>query len=205
MQRLCTERFTTTTNVCTDISNLIIDGDWNVTPHSLDRRGGVPLKSSIYGKKLISVMEELELIDIFLKQFPQKLSSSYESQAQNVCSMIYLFLVTGSFSQCVVNIHAKASNATDHKAIKFSLELLGEKRGPGLWKFNNALVDHEEYVNRIKENYSITGEKYQDLDDHRLKWELIKMEIRRLIIAYPKNKAKRQRKRESDVQTRLEV
>ena len=58
-----------------------------------------------------------------------------------------------------MNIHAKASNATDHKAIKFSLELLGEKRGPRLSNFNNALVDHEEYVNRIKENDSITGEK----------------------------------------------
>ena len=132
MQRLCTERFTTTTtNVCTDISNLIIGVNWNVTLHSLDRRGGVQLKSSTYRKKLISVMEELELIDIFRKQFPQKLSFSCESQALNVCLSIYLFLVARSFSQCVVNIHAKASNATDHKAIKLSLEPLGEKRGPG--------------------------------------------------------------------------
>ena len=144
MQRLCTERFTTTTNVCTDISNLIIGVNWNVTLHSLDRRGGVQLKSSTYRKKLFSVMEELELIDIFRKQFPQKLSFSYESQALNACSRIYLFLVARSFSQCVVNIHAKASNATDHNSIKLSLEPLGEKRGPGWWKFNNALVDHEE-------------------------------------------------------------
>ena len=42
------------------------------------------------------------------------------------------------------------------------------------------------------------------MDDHRLKWELIKMEIRGLTIAYSKNKAKRQRKWESDVQIRLE-
>ena len=106
---------------------------------------------------------------IFRKQFPQKLSFSCESQALNVCLSIYLFLVARSFSQCVVNMHAKASNATDHKAIKLSLELLGEKPGPGLWKFNNALVDHEEKVKSIKENYPIKVKKYQDLDDHRLK------------------------------------
>ena len=58
----------------------------------------------------------------------------------------------------------------------------------------------EEYVNCIKANYPIIGE----VDDHRLKWELIKMEIRGLTIAHSKNKAKRQRKRESDVQIRLE-
>ena len=79
-----------------------------------------------------------------------------------------------------------------------------ERRGPGLWKFNNTIVDDEEYINLIKENYPVIGEKYRDLDDHRLKWELIKMEIRGLTIAYSKNKAKRQRKRESDVQARPE-
>ena len=149
-------------------------------------------------------MEELELIDIFRKQYPQKLSFSYESKALKVCSRIDFLLVALSLSKWVVNIHTKASNAPDHNAIKLSLELSEERRGPGLWKFNNALVDDEEYVNRIKANYPIIGEKYRDLDDHRLKWELIKMEIRGLTIAYSKNKAKRQRKRESDVQIRLE-
>ena len=89
------------------------------------------------------MMDELELIDIFRKQYPQKLSFSYESKALKVCSRIYFFLVARSFSTCVAN-------------------------------------------------------------DHRLRWKLIKMEIRGLTIAYSKNKAKRQRKRESDVQTRLE-
>ena len=188
----------------TDTSNLIIGGDWNVTLQSLDKRGGVPWKASTYRSKLISVMEELELIYIFRKQYPQKLSFSYESKALKVCSRIDFFLVALSLSKCVVNIHTKASNAPDHNAIKLSLELSEERRGPGLWKFNNALIDDEEYVNRIKANYPIIGEKYRDLDDHRLKWELIKMEIRALTIAYSKSKAKRQRKRESDVQIRLE-
>ena len=152
---------------------------------------------SIYLSKetLISMMEELELIDIFRKQYPQKLSFSYESKALKVYSRIAFFLVAHSLSKC---------NAPDHNAIKLSLELSEERRGPGLWKFNNALVDDEEYVNRIKANYPIIGEKYRDLDDHRLKWKLIKMEIRGLAIAYSKNKAKRQRKRELNVQIRLE-
>ena len=95
-------------------------------------------------------MEELELIDIFRKQYPQKLSFSYESKALKVCSRIDFFLVAHSLSKCVVNIQTKVSNAPDHNAIKLSLELSEERRGPGLWKFNNALVDDEEYVNRIR-------------------------------------------------------
>ena len=51
----------------------------------------------------------------------------------------------------------------------------GREGCPKLWKLNNSLVDDEGYVNRIKENYTIIGEKYLDLDDQRLKWELIKI------------------------------
>ena len=150
------------------------------------------------------MIEELELIDIFRKQYPQKLSFSYESKALKVYSRIDFFLVAHTLSKCVVNIHTKASNAPDHNAVKLSLEFSEERRGPGLWKFNNALVDDEEYVKRIKANYPIIGKKYPDLDDHGLKWEFIKMEIRGRTIAYSENKAKRQRKRESDVQIRIE-
>ena len=33
--------------------------------------------------------------------------------------------------------------------LKLFQELSEERRGPGLWKFNNALFDDEEYLNRI--------------------------------------------------------
>ena len=74
----------------TDTSNLIIGISW---------------KASTYRKKLIPMMEELELIDIFRKQYPQKLSFSYESKTLKFCSRIDFFLVARSFSKCVVNIH----------------------------------------------------------------------------------------------------
>jgi len=68
-------------------------------------------------------MEELEIIDIFRKQWPQKLSFSYESKAVKVWSRIEFFLAACSFSNCVVNIDTKASNAPDHRAVKPSLQL----------------------------------------------------------------------------------
>ena len=188
----------------TDVENLIIGGDWNVTLQSLDKRGGIPWKASTYRDSLISMMEELELIDVFRKQYPRKPCFSYESKALKVSSRIDFFLVARPLTNWVLNIETKASNAPDHKAIKLTLKPLGVKRGPGLWKFNNSLVEDEEYVKLIKENYPIIGEKYRELEDKRLCWELIKMEIRGLTIAYSKNKAKKQRKSESDLQIRLE-
>ena len=60
----------------------------------------------------------------------------------------------------------------------------------------------------MKENYPTKGKKYQDLDDHWLKWELIKWKYGVLHNWKKKknlkNKTKTQRKRESYLQSRLE-
>ena len=62
-------------------------------------------------------------------------------------------------------------------------------RGPGLWKFNNALLNDETYVNLIRDSYSGIKEKHTEVTEPKLKWELIKMEIRSLTIpSVPKTK-----------------
>ena len=96
----------------------------------------------------------------------------------------------------------------DHKAVVLDLKILSEKRGPGLWKFNNSPVEDNKYVELIEENYAAIREKYSDLKDDRLKWELIKMEIRRLTISdfiSSKHKEKQRRIRETELQKRLEA
>ena len=66
------------------------------------------------------------------------------------------------------------SNAPDHKAVKLKLNSPNNKRGPGLWKFNNSLLDDEGYVILIRKNCSSISEKYSGQEDKRLKWELVK-------------------------------
>ena len=83
---------------------------------------------------------------------------------------------------------SRISIAPDHKAVRLKLKISNCGRGPGLWKFNNSLLEGENYVNLIKDNYPKIKENYIDIEDKRLKWELIKMEIRSLIIPYSKNK-----------------
>ena len=97
----------------------------------------------------------------------------------------------------------KVLNTPDHKAVVLDIKILSEKRGPGLWTFNHSLVEDNEYVELIEENYAAIREKYSDLKDDRLKWELIKMEIRRLTISYSKHKEKQRRIRETELQKRL--
>ena len=62
---------------------------------------------------------------------------------------------------------------TDHSAVVTHIksEELSRKPGPGFWKFN-------EYVNGICECVQLAKVKYKNVEDHRLSWDLIKMELR---------------------------
>ena len=68
----------------TDIGTLVIGGDWNVALYAIDKKGGAAWKSHTYRDNLISMMRELELVDIFRKQNPSKLSYTYESKVRNL-------------------------------------------------------------------------------------------------------------------------
>ena len=66
------------------------------------------------------------------------------------------------------------------------------------------LLKGDNFVCLIKENYPSIINKYREVHDKRLFWELIKMEIRSLTIPYSKNKARQNRLKESNILKRIE-
>ena len=76
------------------------------------------------------------------------------------------------------------------------------KRGPGTWKFNNSLL--QDYLHLINDSYASIEDKYQDVQNKQLPWELIKMEIRAKTIGYSKTKRLNMKTREVAIQFKLE-
>ena len=145
-------------------------------------------------------MDDIGLNDVFRKLNPNERSFSYESKSLKVSSRIDFYLVSKSITNWVIKVNTKVSNAPDHKAVELDLRIRSEKRGPGLWKFNNSLVEE-----LIKRQYPAIREKYLDFKDDRLKWKLIKMELRSITILYTKHKGKQCRNRVTELQNRLEA
>ena len=123
-------------------------------------------------------------LDVFKEQNPKKKSYTYESKALKACSCLGFFLLPQHQINWVERIEAVVSNSLDHRAVKPKLNSPYRVRGPGLWKFNNFLLDNKGYVNFIGENYSFISENYSGQEDKRFKWELVKMEMRGLTIPY---------------------
>jgi len=82
---------------------------------------------------------------------------------------------------------------SDHSPIAVTLKYIPDPtRGPGQWKLNVSLLKEEDYKIQLKHNIADWLEKYKDLDNDNLKWDLMKYEIRKFSITYCKKKKKQQ-------------
>ena len=59
--------------------------------------------------------------------------------------------------------------------------------------------NHVTYVTALKTNLPSFKEKYKEIDDLGLKWDLIKMEIRGFTLQYSKRKARKYRDQEKSL------
>ena len=93
---------------------------------------------------------------------------------------------------------------SDHSAITLHLksERLMQPKGAGFWKFNKSLLEDCEYVNKLREEIPLFKNKYSDVRNVSLRWDLIKMEIRGFTIKFSKIKAKRRRNEEDILQNK---
>ena len=146
-----------------------------------------------------------DLLDIQRTRHPNLNIYTYASKTLTVKLRLDYFLISESFLQHVKKIGSSASIAPDHKTIYIDLTLPQNiNRGPGFWKFNNSLLNDEEYIFRIQQLIPRLLEKYSRLEDKNLVWELMKMEIRQNTISYAKRKAKNMFLREDELQKRME-
>ena len=116
------------------------------------------------------------------------------------------FLITKELKNFVQKVDIQTSIAPDHKTICLSLKWPKvTPRGPGFWKFSNTLLEDEDNINKVRDIYPQLREKYEDVQDKRIFWELLKMEIRSITIAFTKAKSKLTNKRELEVKQQLDI
>ena len=87
---------------------------------------------------------------------------------------------------------------------RLNQKIYKKKRGPGYWKFNNSLLEDEEFVTKMSFIIKHAAEKHKDIADKRLYWEMLKMEIRMFAIRFAKKKAYTERNIELDLLQKLE-
>ena len=65
-------------------------------------------------------------------------------------SRLDFFLVSNSLTSFTQNINVLPSIRSDHRVVKLVLRFFQLNIGPGYWKFNNNLLDDDNYISFIK-------------------------------------------------------
>ena len=183
----------------------MVAGDFNCALMELDKKGG----NSIFKKaRVIQEIERLmnlyDLSDIWRRRNSDIERFTWSNKSRKIQVRLDFFLISKNLSSDVQSCSIVDSPESDHSAITLHLKShnLMQPKGTGFWKFNNSLLEDCEYVDKLREEIPLFKNKYSDVQNASLKWDLIKMEICGFTIKFSKIKAKRRRNEEHILQNK---
>ena len=188
---------------------IVLAGDFNFFfDTSLESYGGKPTLKKKSIAKFIELKEKFDLCDIWRIRKPK--TKRFTFHQKHVSSLIqrrldYIY-ISNSMEFSVKNTDVLAPLLTDHSPIKFSCFKNEESnRGRGLWKFNNSLIENEEYVLQMKKFILDTLNELftENILDDQVKWEYLKYNIRKYTIKFSKELAKNTNKTIDELEAKL--
>lgn len=189
-----------------EIENILIGGDLNVyldkdlDATNISREAENEGLESQYYSSLVEFMEEASLCDIWRIRNPK--SRSYTFLRGNSQSRIDYWLISEHLSEFVDKTAIKAGVHSDHNIVSISFKNKNNARGPGIWKFNNLMLQDESFIEAMEE-FIVKFHGEEIPRDPQLKWDFMKFRMREFSIKFAKDKAKEKRKFVSDLDIRL--
>ena len=186
--------------------NIILGGDFNCPLESVDKTGGKDINDR---RNVIDSINDLRnnlnLVDIWRLHHPTSQCFTWRNSSGKIQCRLDYWLVTKHLVSLASKTEIKAYHDSDHSPIYVEIkhENAQTKRGPGFWKFNNSLLENEEFVLKLKFFLIHAKEKHSNTKDKRLFWEMIKMEIRDFCIRFTKRLSKNKRSQEMNLLRKL--
>ena len=144
----------------------------------------------------------LNLEDAWRSLHPKEKDFTWRTLGLKIKCRFDYWLITKEFLQksLVQRCDIKYAPHCYHSLVTRDIQISAQQpRGPGFWKFNNSLLEDNEYANKLLEKIPLFIEKHKDVEDKVLQWEMIKMESRMFTIYYSKQKAKARKNYEENL------
>ena len=176
--------------------HIVLAGDFSFFfDTSLDPYGGKPTLKKKPITKFIELKEKFDLCHIWRIRNPKTIRYTFRQKhvSGSIQRRLDYFYISNSMQVSVKDTEVLASLLTVHSPITFSYCKNEEsKRGRGFWKFNNSLIEDEEYVHQMKKFISDTLNKLfnENILDDQVKWEYLKYNIRKYSINFPEKLVK---------------
>ena len=131
-------------------TSIVVGGDWNV-PLNYDKDTyNYKHKNNLKSNKTIkNNMETLDLHDIWRIENEDKTCYTWRGP-QNKMARLDYFVVSSDLQLFVKNSDIGLCYRSDHSPVSFIFSFIDQPRGRGIWKFNNSLLNSQDYVNIVK-------------------------------------------------------
>ena len=155
-------------------------------------------------KNITDIKLAYDLVDIWRIRNPEKRKFTWRQKKPFIQRRLDYWLISDYLQDFIKEVDIIPSIKSDHSAITLQINSIEDKgRGPSHWIFNSSLLDDDNYVNLITSRCQDWLIQFQDVDDKRLLWDLVKYRIRQNTISYSKTKAKERKKKLADLENRL--
>jgi exonuclease III len=179
-------------------AKIIMGGDLNDGLTPLDKfQNRETWTPSEYVEGWRQACAEYQLVDIWRILNPREHKYTWKqgTKKNNLRrSRLDFWIISTGLMYSVNKVSIEPGYGSDHSLIKLSLfKQEVTKQGPSFWKWNTSLLRDKIYTTKTTETINNLKEKYNYVRDKGLKWDLIKMELRRDALSYSKFLAKNKR------------
>ena len=162
-------------------SRLIIAGDFNSYASALDKMGG-SVSIDAHFSELKSVNS---LKDAWRYKHPREKQFTWFNSDLSIASRLNYFLISRYLCAQAVSCEIRPCVYSDHEFVylEFNLQMT-TPRGPGIWKFNNSLLQDEKFCSAISDLITQFLRFRSSFPSDSILWDQLKQEIKWFTIKY---------------------
>lgn len=184
--------------------NLILGGDFNcILDPAIDKNSTsqLPATTDLYRSRLKTFIEDRNLNDLFRIRFPSK--KAFTFRRGSYASRLDLILLSTHLSGGDSQPELKVSTQSDHSIRSLQVHKTTQVRGPGLWKFNPALLENGKYI-QMMTDFLTQWREPPELSTPCTVWEWLKYEIKTATIRFSKENVPLERQMIRDLSKSLQ-
>ena len=154
--------------------------------------------------ELSALIKNHKFVDVWKTKNPNKSQFTWRRKNGIERSRIDFWLLEENASPLIYSsdIRPVQIKYTDHLGISLKIKL-ASKRGPNYWKFNNSLLQDQNYLTCITNLINNLNKNKNNDYSHQTLWELYKYEIKERTILFSKDLARQRKNKLNQLEIRL--
>ena len=166
---------------------IVLGGDFNCYDSPLDKFGG----NAVIANYLADFKSAFKLVDVWRKLHPRACEMMWFNSDFSLGSRLDKFLLSPGLLKFEKSCLISPCSFSDRDYVNLVFDFHDiSRRGPGLWKFNNSLLDDNVFCKFISSRIADLIDCQSCFSSIKLWWDLLKESVKHECVMYSRDKRK---------------